>query len=242
VEISLVAAVGGPLVGAACFVVAGRLARPEDARPLRSPPPQPTRPKRSLRRVTPVPATVRGPLPNRPDGMRGTLVLCNPDLDVERIVATLLRRFGSGVAAALDLEGALVALRRGANAVVCPGVLGAEELPATGWWPPTIVLGSTFVEAELRPVFGRAGREAIAACSSAEQADLDSEFERAFRYLDGLPRQPAAAERRTASDRRSAAERRRRAGVSPSAHERREQPTRRVAERRRPQALGTATA
>jgi hypothetical protein len=231
VDVSLLAAIGGPLIGAVCFVVARRLAQPKEARPLSPPPPPPasrTPPKTSHRRVTPIPTTVR------PDGMRGTLVLCNSRLDVESIVATLLRRFGSGVAAATDLEGALAALRGGANAVVCSGALGAVELPSTGWWPPTIVLGSSFVEAELRPVFSRAGREAIAVYSSAEQTELDLEFERAFRYLDGLRRQPPAVERRMGPDRRSSAERRGRAGISLSAHERREQPTRRVAERRRP--------
>jgi hypothetical protein len=236
VDVSLLAAIGGPLIGTVCFVVARRLAQPKEARPLPPPPPPASRtpPNTSHRRVTPFPAAARGALAERRDGMRGTLVLCNSRLDVERIVATLLRRFGSEVATATDLEGALAALRGGANAVVCSGALGAVELPSTGWWPPTIVLGSSFVEAELRPVFSRAGREAIAVYSPAEQTELDLEFERAFRYLDGLRRQPPAVERRTGPDRRSSAERRGRAGIPLSAHERREQPTRRVAERRRP--------
>jgi hypothetical protein len=126
--------------------------------------------------------------------MRGALVLCDSQLDTKRVAATLLRRFGSGVEAARDLDGALVALRAGAKAVVWAGTLGAEALPSSAWWPPTIVLGSTFVEADISAVFDRAGREAIAVYSSTEQAELDAELERAFRYLEGLHRPPTAAE------------------------------------------------
>jgi hypothetical protein len=160
-------------------------------------------------------------------------VLCESMLDTKRVAATLLRRFGSGVEAARDLESALVTLRGGANAVVCAGMLGAGELPSAECWPPTIVLGTTFVEADLRAVFRRAGREGIAAYASAEQTELDSELERAFRYLEGLRVLPTAAERRTGSDRRSGPDRRQRAGFAPSARERREGSTRRVGEDRR---------
>lgn len=146
-----------------------------------------------------MPATLRVALADQPNGVRGTLVLCNSPLDTERVTATLLHRFGSAVEATQDLESALLALREGARAVVCANALGAEELPSDEPWPPTIVLGTTFVDTGLSALFDRAGRDAIAAYSSTDQAELDRELERAFRYLEG-PRRSITGKRRGPRD------------------------------------------
>ena len=58
------------------------------------------------------------------------------------------------------------------------------------------MLGRVFAEAELRPVFSAAGRDVIAAHLAPNQERLDSELERAFRYLAsvrGKDYQPEAA-------------------------------------------------
>lgn len=57
-DVSLVAAIGGPLIGIACFVVASRLARPRDARPSR--PARRARSEVSQGRAASIPASVRG--------------------------------------------------------------------------------------------------------------------------------------------------------------------------------------
>jgi hypothetical protein len=146
-----------------------------------------------------MPATPRLALADPPKAVRGTLVLCNSPLDTERVTATLLHRFGSDVEAAQDLDSALLALAAGASAVVCADAHRAEELPSVESWPPTIVLGTTFVDTELSAIFDRAGREAIAAYSSTDQAELDRELERAFRYLEG-PRRSITGKRRGPRD------------------------------------------
>lgn len=145
------------------------------------------------------PATLRIALADQPNRVTGTLVLCTSPLDTERVTATLLHRFGSAVEAAQDLDSALLALREGARAVVCGDALGAEELPSVESWPPTIVLGTTFVDTELSALFDRAGRDAIAAYSSTDQAELDRELERAFCYLEG-PRRSVIGRRRGLRD------------------------------------------
>ena len=124
----------------------------------------------------------------QPDRVQGALVLCSSPLDAERVTANLLSRFGSAVEEAPDIDSALAALGRGAKAVVCASAPGAEELPATESWPPTIVLGTTFVDTALSALYDRAGRGVIAAYSSTDQAELTRELERGFSYLEGLTR------------------------------------------------------
>jgi hypothetical protein len=131
-------------------------------------------------------ATLQRTLLAEPDRAQGALILCSSPVDTERVAATLLSRFGSAVEEAPDIDSALAALGRGAKAVVCAGAPGAEELPATESWPPTIVLGTTFVDTELSALYDKAGRGVIAAYSSTDQAELARELERGFRYLDGL--------------------------------------------------------
>ena len=126
------------------------------------------------------------PTLHTPTLVKGALVLCDSKPDTKRVTATLLRRFGAGVETADDLETALGALRGGANAAVLAGTPGGAQLASAAWWPPTIVLGRVFAEAELRPVFSAAGRDVVAAHLSPDQARLDSELERAFRYLAGV--------------------------------------------------------
>jgi O-antigen/teichoic acid export membrane protein len=58
VDVSLVAAIGGPLIGIGCFVVASRLARPQNARPSR--PARRARSEVSQGRAASIPAAVRG--------------------------------------------------------------------------------------------------------------------------------------------------------------------------------------
>jgi hypothetical protein len=135
-DVSLLAAVLGPLLGIACYVAAGRMSRPR-AVEVAEPP--------AVVSPEPVKIVVREGAP----GAAGTLVLCGSPQSARRVAEALTRRSGSPLTASRTLTTAMAALRRGAPVAVCSDLRGAAKLSGSASRPATIELGAAFAEVDL---------------------------------------------------------------------------------------------
>ena len=185
-----IAAIGVTLI-AACLVAISRIGRRTHDR---SPHPAPHAPTAAPQRAAQPVRTgmlVREPSENQPDGVKGTLVVCDSARGAERVATALLNRFGSGVEEAQTLESALAALQEGANAAVCVDGPGCRTLPTAEWWPPTIVLGSAAVQTDLVRTPDP---------DPTTKVEPNSDLECALCYFEALRLPPPRPKRQTARD------------------------------------------